>query len=106
MLNSSHLLAAVAIGFSIAAAQEKIDRDTVYHVAPVTISATQATTRLSPVTFSESFQTTNSAAIFRAGCALYCYPGFRPLRFIRRTEMPAAGTVTSTYADLNSSASR
>ena len=53
MLNYSHLLAAVTIGFSIATAQEKIDRDTVYHEAPVTtVAATQATERLSPVTFS------------------------------------------------------
>jgi iron complex outermembrane receptor protein len=52
MLNSSHLLAAVTIGFSLASAQEKIDRDTVFHEAPVTVAATQATMRLSPVTFS------------------------------------------------------
>jgi iron complex outermembrane receptor protein len=36
-----------------AAAQEKIDRDTVYHMAPVTTTATYATPRVSPVTFSD-----------------------------------------------------
>ena len=41
-----------ALSYTLVAAQEKSDRDTVYLVAPVTVTATQATERLSPVTFS------------------------------------------------------
>ena len=40
------------LSYTLVAAQEMSDRDTVYLAAPVTVTATQATERLSPVTFS------------------------------------------------------
>jgi iron complex outermembrane recepter protein len=42
----------MGIGCACLSAQERTDRDTIYQSAPVTVTATHATERLSPVTFS------------------------------------------------------
>ncbi|MGA3287453.1 MAG: TonB-dependent receptor [Bacteroidota bacterium] len=47
-----HIQVTVLLICTIASAQEKTDRDTVYQSAPVTITATHAVERISPVTFS------------------------------------------------------
>jgi iron complex outermembrane receptor protein len=47
-----HIQVMVLLICTIASAQEKTDRDTVYQSAPVTIIATHAVERISPVTFS------------------------------------------------------
>ncbi len=47
-----HIQVTVLLICTIASAQEKTDRDTIYQSAPVTITATHAVERSSPVTFS------------------------------------------------------
>jgi iron complex outermembrane receptor protein len=47
-----HIQITVLLLCAIASAQEKADRDTIYQSAPVTITATNAVERISPVTFS------------------------------------------------------
>jgi len=70
----SILIFVAVLSCFVATAQVKLDLDTVYQTEPITIIATHASERMSPVTFSDLSHSEINSSILRKMCLLY-YPG-------------------------------